>query len=203
MQTNWRFTMGWTHVLTGLETVFSFAIIYNFAGIGQSGVFYCFGDSILEVVSGIAQVLGSLVACEIALPGLEASAYEILSTVHNNALSLNTNLGNSLLDTFRINEITGSAYRASTENRDRFNGYMRNSSIATVCINVAATLIFVWCLPANKEMTQRWRDNKAWHTTLVGVVGVVVIVGLFTYATTLSILSMAGSCLKIAGGSGC
>jgi len=200
MQTNWRFTMVWTHLLTCLESLFAFGIIYNVFGIGQSGWFYCFGDSILEVVSGIAQVLGSLVACEIAIPGLEASAYEILSTVHNNALTLNNNLGNTLLNVFHINNITGSAYPA---NKDLFNGYMRDSTVTTLCINLGATLIFVWCLPANKEMTQRWRDNKAWHNNFVGIVGVVVLVTLFIYATTLSILSMAGSCLKLAGGPSC
>merc|ERR1712232_968802 len=56
MQTNWRFTMAWTHVLTCLESLFAIAIIYDWFGIGQSGIFYCFGDSILDVVSGIAQV---------------------------------------------------------------------------------------------------------------------------------------------------
>merc|ERR1719498_979250 len=115
MQWNWRFTMGWTHMLTGLDSVFSFAIIYNWWGIGQTGYFYCFGDSLLDVVSGISQVLGSLVACEIALPGLEASAYEILSTVHNNALTLNNNLGNTLMNVFSINEVKGSTYPENQE----------------------------------------------------------------------------------------
>merc|ERR1712000_589946 len=117
-----------------------------------------------------------------------------------NADTLNNNLSNSLLDAFRINEITGGAYPA---NRERFNGYMRDSTITTLCISIGATLIFVWTLPANKEMCQRWRDNKAWQTTTVGVIGAVIVVTLFIYSTTLSFLSMAGSCLKLAGGAGC
>merc|ERR1712137_1217911 len=49
MSRNWRFTCAWTHGMTALDAIFTFAIVYNWAGIGQTGAFYCFGDTFLEV----------------------------------------------------------------------------------------------------------------------------------------------------------
>merc|ERR1712196_519105 len=110
MATNWRFTCCWTGLLQQLETIFVFAVIYDFAGIGQSGAFYCFGDVIVNIVSGIAQVVSSLATIEIARPGLEATTYELLVTVHNCAIAFNTNIVNTLLPVFHINEITQYSY---------------------------------------------------------------------------------------------
>jgi len=200
MQTNWRFTCGWTHVMTALEAAFTLAMIYNFAGVGQSGFFYCFADSLINIISGIAQVLSSLAACEIALPGLEASAYEMLSTVHNNALTFNSNIGNSLLFVFNLNQVTGDAYE---ENRHEFNQYMMQSTVTVFAVCLVSILVFVWTLPANKDMCRKWSEDVAWQTNKVGGIGLSVIVCLFVYATTMSFLSMAGSCLRLAGGDGC
>jgi len=206
MATNWRFTCFWTSLLQQLECLFTLAIIYDFAGIGQSGAFYCFGDCMIYIIQGIAQVLSSLATIEIAKPGLEATTYETLITVHNCALAFNTNIVNMFLPAFHLNDITHDSYhKASADVRDGFNTNLRNATFTTAAFQLGGTLLFVWFLPSNKEMCARWRDDKRFHKRYVAAIALVIAVGVFAYSSCLSFFTFfpATRCLKIAGGEGC
>lgn len=209
MNVNWRFTCCWTGMLQQLETMFIFAIIYDFAGIGQSGAFYAFGDFFLSLVSGIAQVVSSLATIEIARPGLEATTYELLVTIHNCALAFNTNIVNTLMPVFNINEITGGENGTYTAdggaNKDKYNTYMTQATLVCAGIQICGTLFFMWFLPATKEMCHTWKEDTRFHKTWVAVTGFCIAVVVFFYSITLSLFTLfpATSCLKIAGGNGC
>merc|ERR1719217_1904540 len=56
----------------------------------------------MNIVFGIAQVVSSLATIEIARPGLEATTYETLVTIHNCALAFNTNIANTFLPLFNL-----------------------------------------------------------------------------------------------------
>lgn len=206
MARNWRFTCLGTQVLQQLETCFYLAMIYDFAGIGQSGFFYCFGDCVLYIVSGVAQVLSSLAVIEIARPGLESTTYEMLTTIHNCAIAFNTNIGNSFLPVFNLNAINHDSYKNATlAQKDEFNSDMFGATMMTFGAQLGGTLVFMWFLPKDREMCRRWRDDEKYHKRWVGILGLAVGVVVFLYSTCLSFLSLfpATRCLKIAGGEGC
>jgi len=206
MATNWRFTCCWTSILQQTDNLFSIAIIYNFGGFCQSGAFYCFGDCIINLVQGIAQVLSSLATIEIARPGLEATTYEALVTVHNCAIALNTNIANSFLPVFNLNAITYDSYqKASPDIKADFNTDMRNATLVTAAMQLGGTLFFMWFLPNNKEMCRIWKDDTRFHKSSIAATCLAVAVCIFCYSTSLSFFTLFPStqCLKIAGGEGC
>jgi len=209
MTTNWRFTCCWTSMLQQFETVFTMAIIYDFAGIGQSGAFYCFGDCIMNIVFGIAQVVSSLATIEIARPGLEATTYETLVTIHNCALAFNTNIANTFLPLFNLNDITNESYHNALEHdlakRDMYNTDLRNCTLVTAALQLGGTLLFMWFLPANKDMCAKWKGDVRFHKSSIAAICFAIAVFVFLYSTSLSFMTMfpATACLKIAGGEGC
>lgn len=181
------------------------AIIYDFAGIGQSGVFYCFGDCLLSVVTGIAQVLSSLATIEIARPGLEATTYETLVTIHNCAIAFNTNIMNTFLPVFNLNAITYDSYHDFPQNKDMYNTNLRNATLTTAGLQLFGTLFFVWFLPAGREMCGKWKEDPRFHKTYIAAICLTVGCGVFFYSTSISFLTLfpATNCLKLAGGDGC
>lgn len=207
MARNWRVTCCWIHVLLLLEGAFYLLVIYDIDGIGQSGLFYCFGDCPINMIVGMSQVVSLLAAAEISKSGLEATTYELLTTMHNVAIALNANIGNSLLAVFDINQINYDSYEAarSTGTQGRFNEIMSNATIVTMGIQLLGTMIFVWLLPQDMIMCRIWRDDIAWRTHRVGALGFLVAFSAFCYSITLStfVLVPATRCLKLVGGQGC
>jgi hypothetical protein len=206
MARNWRFTCCWTSVLQQLETLFTLAIIYNFGGICQSGYFYCFGDVVINIFSGIAQVLASLATIEIARPGLEATTYETLVTIHNCAIAFNTNIANTFLPVFNLNDITHESYHdAGPAAKADFNTDMRNATLVTAALQLGGTLFFMWFLPTDKIMCRNWKDDIRFHKNSIAAICLTVAACIFLYSTTLSFFTLfpATRCLKLAGGEGC
>mmetsp|Transcript_95127 Transcript_95127/g.168048 ORF Transcript_95127/g.168048 Transcript_95127/m.168048 type:complete len:590 (+) Transcript_95127:35-1804(+) len=206
MMTNWRFTCCWTSMLQQIETVFNVCIIYNVAGIAQSGTFYCFGDCMIQIVQGIAQVLSSLATIEIARPGLEATTYETLVCIHNCAISFNTNIVNMFLPLFDLNAITHESYhQADPVAKNEFNADMRNATLIGAAMQLTGTIVFMWLLPANKDMCCIWKEDPRFHNVCIAGICLTIAVGMFCCSTSLSLFTLfpATQCLKIAGGDGC
>jgi len=207
MARNWRVTCCWIHVLLLLEGAFYLLVIYDIDGIGQSGLFYCFGDCPINMIVSMSQVVSLLAAAEISKSGLEATTYELLTTMHNVAIALNASIGNSLIAAFDINQINHDVYEAARSNgtQGRFNEILRNATIVTMGIQLLGTMIFVWLLPQDMIMCRVWRDDIAWRTHRVGAFALLVAVSVFCYSVTLLILVLvpATRCLKLVGGQGC
>lgn len=207
---NWRVTCGWTHLLLLLEGLFYLSIIYDINGIGQTGYFYCFGDCPISVILGMSQVLSLLVAVEISKCGLEATTYELLTTIHHVALALNSNIGNTLISVMDINTFDRHSYEAARThgNQDelnKLNAILRNATVLTMGIQMSGILLFVWLLPQNGIMCRVWRDDASYHTKRTGAMGLGVAAMLFIFTVALSVFTLIPEtrCLQIAGGLGC
>jgi hypothetical protein len=207
MRSNWRVTCCWTHMLLLLEGLFYLAIIYDLDKFGQTGYFYCFGDCPINMILGMSQVLSLLAAVEISRCGLEATTYELLTTMHNVGLALNSNLGNTLIAVLNINDMNHHSYEAARAQgaEGQFNNILRNATILTMGVQLAGTLTFVWLLPQDGIMCRLWRDDAAYHTKRVGALGLFIASTIFCYTVTLSVFALipATRCLRITGGFGC
>eukprot|EP00929_Paragymnodinium_shiwhaense_P113670 TRINITY_DN81964_c0_g1_i1.p1 TRINITY_DN81964_c0_g1~~TRINITY_DN81964_c0_g1_i1.p1 ORF type:complete len:683 (-),score=150.21 TRINITY_DN81964_c0_g1_i1:559-2607(-) len=209
MNRNWRFTFVWTSILTIGQCIIQLLTIYDAWGIGQDGWFFVLGSNILSFIAGIAQVLGSLAVAEIAPAALEATIYETLTSIHNAAIALNTNLQNFFVPVFQLNGISSNTYFPCGDNTNPdqagMNSHMATATYFTIVVNVLGTILFAYFFPKSKAETHEWMNAKAWQNTAVGALGVVLGFGGFIFAVVVSFLSLFPDtmCLRIAGGMGC
>eukprot|EP00931_Biecheleriopsis_adriatica_P088000 TRINITY_DN623_c0_g1_i1.p1 TRINITY_DN623_c0_g1~~TRINITY_DN623_c0_g1_i1.p1 ORF type:complete len:571 (-),score=98.73 TRINITY_DN623_c0_g1_i1:179-1765(-) len=197
---NWRITFLWTSVLTAMNAVFQFIVIYNAWGVGQDGWFYGFGNNVTLFVQGIAQVLGSQAVAEFAPPGYEASVYEFMSTMHNTAGTLAANFQNLFVPVFELNSISTASYVPSVD-----NPRLAGATWLTLAVNVGSAFIVMWVQPTGTEQTRQWAKDARWHRASVGIANLVVFLVCFLFSNTVSFLSLfpQTNCLQIAGGDGC
>eukprot|EP00928_Gymnodinium_smaydae_P081345 TRINITY_DN64891_c0_g1_i1.p1 TRINITY_DN64891_c0_g1~~TRINITY_DN64891_c0_g1_i1.p1 ORF type:complete len:613 (+),score=62.62 TRINITY_DN64891_c0_g1_i1:170-2008(+) len=210
MNVNWRITYLWTGILVIGQCGIQLLVVYNAWGIGQDGWFYIFGSNIMSFVSGIAQILSSLATAEIAPPGLEATVYESLASIHNAAITLNANIMNIFIPVFGLNGISSQTYFPCppdnpNPDQDGMNASMAHATYFTIVVNIVATLFFAVFFPKTKEQTREWREDVWWHKRWVGWVCVLLTGTGFTFSVVVSFLSLfpATNCLQIAGGGGC
>merc|ERR1711972_971037 len=163
--------------------------------------------STTSMILGMSQVLSLLAAVEISKCGLEATTYELLTTVHNVALALSSNIGNTLISVMDINNLNHNSYEAARQQgkEAHFNKILRNATIVTMGIQLCGTLGFVWLLPQDGIMCRLWRDDAGYHTKRVGALGLFVASLIFCTTVVLSLFALIPEtrCLRIAGGSGC
>merc|ERR1719215_342678 len=101
-----------------MNGIFQFVMIYNVGGFGQTGWFFVFGNNILAIIQGVAQVLSSLAVVEVAPKGFEASVYEFLTTMHNAGITLNLNLMGMLQPLFGVSDIIAHGHDYHNETAD-------------------------------------------------------------------------------------
>jgi len=215
MNRNWRVTFVWTALLLATNCGFQLLVINDAWGVGQDGWFYAFGNNVLMVIQGIAQVLSSLAVVEIAPVGFEATIYEFLTTIHNAGITLNSNLQNLFVPIFGLNGIACNYFPPHGPNathcpgpslpREVYNVRMAHATYFTIAVNLVGALIFCWFLPKDKLQCRTWLVDSRWHRPAVGVVNLVLGGGVLFFSVVMSVLSTlpATKCLKIAGGSGC
>jgi len=210
MNVNWRLTFIWTSVLVVGQAGLQLLVVYNAWGVGQNGWFYIFGSNIMNFIAGIAQVLSSLATAEIAPPGLEATVYEALTSIHNAAIALNSNIQNMFIPIFHLNGINSHTYFPCPPNNPhpdqaKMNQDMANATYFTIAVSIVSTIVFAFFFPRTKAETREWREDLWWHKPWVGFVSAFLGLGGFIFAITVSFLSLIPEtmCLKIAGGDGC
>lgn len=202
MNRNWRLTFIWTTVVLSLNCGFQLLVIYNAWGIGQTGWFYAFGNNVLQLIQGVAQILSSLAVVEVSPVGYEASVYEFLTTIHNAGITLNSNLQNVFVPIFHLNGINKDSYNLE---QDDDNKNMAAATYFTMVANVAGALIFCWFFPRSKRQCKEWLDDEKWKRPVVGVAVVAMGGSALVFSLVVSMLSVfpATNCLQIAGGPGC
>lgn len=208
MNTNWRVTFVWTTILLGTNCGFQLLVIYNAWGIGQSGWFYAFGNNLLNLIQGIAQVLSSLAVAEIAPAGSEACLYEFLTTMHNSGITLNANLQNIFVPIFHLSDIAGNYFPSSGNPNPPdavYNKNMANATYFTLAMNLIGALIFCSFLPKDKPQCHAWREESRWRRGYVGGFNLLIAGSALFFSLVVSMLSAfpATACLQIAGGNGC
>lgn len=225
MDKNWRWTFVATGTIMAMNGIFQFVMIYNVGGFGQTGWFFVFGNNILAIIQGVAQVLSSLAVVEVAPKGFEASVYEFLTTMHNAGITLNLNIMGLLQPIFGVTSIINNGYAcqkgctgyeefneachdqpAWQEACDHDNTLLAVATGATMAINVGGVVGVAFLIPANKQDCKDWLEAPGcWQTTGIGVLGSLVGWGCLFFSLTVSFLSIipATTCLPIAGGDGC
>jgi hypothetical protein len=203
---NWRITFLWTAMLLALTGCVQLMIIWNFAGVGQSGWFYAFGTNIMLLIQGVQQVLSSLAVIEISPPGFEASVYEFLISIGNSGISLNSNLMNIFVPIFHLNDIANNYQDAKQDDptkQEIYNNRLSSATYFTIATNIIAAILFCWFLPRGKEECHKWLAQ--WKKTLTGSFNIIFGGVVLFFSLTVSVLSASPStsCLKIAGGDGC
>lgn len=189
MNSNWRFTLVWTNCLAILNAAINFAIIYDWGGVCQNPWFYTFGTQILSITVGIAQVLSSLAVVEISPPGLEATVYELLTTVHNGAITLTGVMTEKMITPLHIDEITNkTTYLA---NQEYFNSQMGIATWITMAFILFGTFGFMWFMPKNKDECRRWRDTTGcWESTGMGLLNIAMAIVPCGYSITSTIMTL-------------
>lgn len=102
---NWRYTSYLSSILTAF---FSFLWIFAFYDVGglRNGNFTIFIDVDQSFTEGMSKILYSLTVLELAHPGLEATTFELITSVSNAGMSLSTILATQLLTPLRANGCT-------------------------------------------------------------------------------------------------
>lgn len=154
---------------------------------------------------------------ELAKPGLEATTYELITTVGNAALTLNGIVSTQLLTPLKAvgcdddygdcpsNTVTvtsPSSFRA-TDGPDRFTNY----TLVLTAVSLTVCVIFTRFLPASKEECHIWKlegeaSGKSLLRGRVAMVMAFVIVGYGLIAAVL-LLDVNTACQPAIGGSGC
>jgi hypothetical protein len=116
---------------------------------------------------GIIQVLYSMAVIELAMPGQEATTYELIITVGNAALTVNGIVSTQLL--FPTNSVgcsdddsncpSDTVVLNSKTSYDNSNGPARFTTytLILVAIAIVATFVFTPFLPKSKEECHEWR----------------------------------------------
>jgi len=203
MNKNWRYIFVGTCLMQNLNHAFELMVIYDAWGIGQNGWFYAFGNSMLSIVTGVAQLLTSMAVVEISPAGYEATVYEFITTVTNAGITMNSNLMNIFMPVFSLNGISHSTYNNYT--RDAFNSRLAASTYFTMGLNVVGALVFMCLMPKDKAQCQAWLKDPRWNHWVIGVLGMVIGFGAMFFSFAVSFLSLFPStaCLQVAGGPGC
>lgn len=185
MNYNWRITLVWTNCFNVVNAAITFTIIYDTFGVCQNAWFYVFGTQILQLIVGIAQVLGSLAIVEVSPAGLEATVYELLTTVHNGAITITSVLTERMIGPLDLGGIeTPTAYEAR---KAYYNQQMDYGTWISMGIILVGTFGFMLCQPMNKEQCRQWRDRKAWNVWYVGVINLVLAFGPSSYSIFLTL----------------
>lgn len=171
MNVNWRYTLLWTNCFNIVNIALFFPMIYNWAG-AQNGWFVSIAPSILQVIVGIAQVLTSLAVVEISPPGMEATVYEFLTTVHNAAITINGVISSDFICWVGISGITNeTTYMAD---QAHYNKQMDIGSWwAMLIVAVGSALAYV-TLPKDKDTCHVWLNKKSWQNGGVGCLNLAI-----------------------------
>lgn len=210
---NWRITL---YCSISVYLLLGFVWIPAFYDLGGTrnrwfAVFLDWGDA---CVIGFYDVIMSLVVVEIAIKGLEATTFEVTSTLQLAAFSITSLLGTQLLGLFKAESCNGNDYSDCINVTD-VSGYLTSNgpylytrySIILILIGAFALVAFTPFLPssvAECHARKEWGNNIGWKRARVGatltLVGCMVIYALVTGAL---LLNSSTACLKFVGGSGC
>jgi len=181
---NWRYTLGWTNMFNVFTTAINFPVINNWGGWGQNAWFFVIGTNAPQLVVGIGQVLTSLAVVEVSPSGLEATVYEIITTMNNAAITMCNLLTAKLIAPFDLDQISGPHALDIYHSRQSYwNDQMNKSNYLTMGIIFCATCTFVWCFPRSREQCQEWKAVEGfWRTWPVGLLNVVLVLGLDVYS---------------------
>lgn len=171
MNVNWRFTLFWTNCFNIVSIALFFPMIYNWGG-AQNGWFISIAPAILNIIVGIAQVLTSLAVVEIAPPGMEATVYEFLTTVHNAAISMNNVISSDFICWLGISGIQDEA--SYIADQAHYNKQMDIGSWWAMLIVVVGTGLAYITLPKDKETCHTWLNKKSWQNAGVGCLNLAI-----------------------------
>lgn len=105
MKYNWRYTSYLSSLLTAAFSLLWILAFHNILGL-RNGNFTIFIDVDQNFTEGMAKVLYSLTVLELAQPGLEATTFELITSVSNAGMSLSTILATQLLTPMKANSCT-------------------------------------------------------------------------------------------------
>ena len=152
-----------------------------------------FVDLDQQFAQGLAQVLYSMAIIELAKPGLEATTYELIVTVGNAALLVQSIIATQLLvptnavgcDDDGGNCPSDSVDLSSKQAYFDSNGPQRftNYTLLLIAISLAATFAFTRFLPNSRAECQEWKALgekmgnsvfRGWLTLGIAIITVVV-----------------------------
>jgi magnesium-transporting ATPase (P-type) len=171
MNVNWRYTLFWTNCFNIVNIALFFPMIYNWAG-AQNGWFISIAPSILNVIVGIAQVLTSLAVVEISPPGMEATVYEFLTTVHNAAITLNGVFSSDFICWIGISGITNTT--TYMDEQAHYNKQMDVGSWWAMAVVAVGTALAFVTLPKDKDQCHDWLNKKSWQNAGVGCLNLAI-----------------------------
>jgi len=126
----------------------------------------------LQVIVGIAQVLTSLAVVEISPPGMEATVYEFLTTVHNAAITINGVLSSDFICWIGIGGISNkTTYDAD---QSYYNKQMDIGSWWAMLIVAVGTALACVTLPKDKDTCHTWLNKKSWQNPGVGCLNLAI-----------------------------
>jgi len=187
-----------THGAIAVAGVFGIMVIHNTFG-AQNGWFYMWQNSVPQLIFGLCQVLSNLAIIEISPPGLEATAYELIISCTNSAISLGSVFTDIFSDQFDMDDISAhwtdshcSAHSATPADPicHTYTRNLTNATTVTLCINVVCICIFMWFMPKNAAQCREWASKSSWKNWMVGSFNLVMYIVFFSYANSEMVIGL-------------
>lgn len=212
---NWRHTQYGSTIAAALLGLLWILPYYDVGGT-MSPWFTIFIDLDQGFAQGLTQILYSMAVIELAVPGLEATTYELIITVGNTALLINGIISTQLLFPLQsvgcdkeqncpANEVdvtSKAAFRAS-DGPHRYTVY----NLVMTAISICACLVFTQFLPRSKEECHVWKrqGEQAGTSSLRGKVllAIVIVVSMYGITVAILLLDPDTACYQAVGGIGC
>eukprot|EP00981_Chlorochromonas_danica_P010949 scaffold3553_cov180-Ochromonas_danica.AAC.16 len=211
---NWRHTQLLSTIATRLLGLLWLLSFYNTGGL-MDPWFTIFIDLDQSFVSGLNQVLYSMAVIELAMPGLEATTYELIITVGNAAQTVSGIIGTQLLtplnavtcsgteDTSTCVDASSRSAYFDSDGPDRFMHY----TLVLMGIGIGCCFVFVPFLPASKEECKEWKEKgeRAGGNTMRAICALILAACVVGYGVACAslLLNTKTSCEPAVGGSGC
>lgn len=211
---NWRTTQYLSFTFTAVLGLQWLLPIYNVGGL-RSGWFTIFIDSNQTFAQGITQVLSSMAVIELAKPGQEATTYEMIVSVGNAALTINTIIATQLLGAVNARTCSddsnteGCVVTSPPSAFEDTNGPQRYATYTfmILAIQLVSTFLITPFLPKQKDECKEWQEKgeTSGNPTTIGYWSLVLSVVPITYGCicALLLISPSTSCLAFVGGDGC
>eukprot|EP00981_Chlorochromonas_danica_P001508 scaffold326_cov169-Ochromonas_danica.AAC.9 len=213
---NWRYTQFASTFIAAIMGLVWLVPFHNTGGL-MDPWFTIFIDLDTQFVQGLAQVLYSMAVIELAVPGQEATTYELIVTVGNAALTLNGVISTQLLtpmDAVSCDDDTNGCSSNSVDitSKDAYfdsDGPTKftNYTLLLLGISVGASFIFVPFLPASKEECKEWKEKgeRLGASDTRGYIALVLAILVVGYglAAAVLLINVDTSCQPAVGGDGC
>lgn len=162
---NWRYTQYLSTMFSALLSLAWISAYYNKGGT-MNAWYTIFIDLDQQFAQGLAQVLYSMAVIELAKPGLESTTYELIITVGNAALLVQSIIATQLLVPLKATGCDDDGHCPSnTVNTSSLQAFNNSNgpekytlyTIILVIISIIATLIFTQFLPNSRNECQEWK----------------------------------------------